>query len=489
MDVFSYVPTHVKSEFVRTHDNASSPAIFRRWLPLVFMGVIASRLPFLWTGYGADPDAWRVARSGQHLWQTGMYEPSRFPGYPLHELISAPLVALGGAPLSNGATLGATLLLLIVWARFVNRDATHPKILIASLAFTPLLWIHSAATMDYAWSLLFILLSLVSTQKGNIAIAGMWLGVAVGFRPPNVVACVPLIAFLNSNKRSPKEIARFSLVATVTALVAFLPPLLAYGPIGWLSQIKAQIDEVKPAFIDQLLFFGYRSVYAFGPAAVIASLLIVLHKRHEIGHLIRSCEPVAFMSLAGLISFLGLFLLFPLERGYLLPALPFLLLLLDRVASRRMMIVFVLCLISFAVFNIDVIQHHGVRGTPGLNVRWGMVIEEWEKRKLLFERRKALSTYPFLMKSIVMTGAGDSFSFENHYVEPDTARFWSTLSERTVRLKRVPDIHFTTLLTRSELELVRSAGYTVYCPEHARAYIEFVTGYNLEDAEIIIVKP
>ena len=83
--------------------------------------LVISRLPFLWLGYGEDPDTWRVARSASTLWESGLYETSRMPGYPLHEIISSPIIGIGGAPLSNAFALLIGLLLVVVWKQ-IARD-------------------------------------------------------------------------------------------------------------------------------------------------------------------------------------------------------------------------------------------------------------------------------------------------------------------------------------------------------------------------------
>ena len=49
--------------------------------------VLLSRVPFLFSGYGLDPDSWEVAITAKHISETGVYEVSRFPGYPVHEFI------------------------------------------------------------------------------------------------------------------------------------------------------------------------------------------------------------------------------------------------------------------------------------------------------------------------------------------------------------------------------------------------------------------
>ncbi|MGH2583658.1 MAG: hypothetical protein ACRDJE_01955, partial [Dehalococcoidia bacterium] len=70
---------------------------------LFTVAFFAVRLPFLFQGYGADTDAYRVALSARYLWSAGEYLPSRLPGYPLHEFPTA-LLIWGGPFLTNLAT-------------------------------------------------------------------------------------------------------------------------------------------------------------------------------------------------------------------------------------------------------------------------------------------------------------------------------------------------------------------------------------------------
>ena len=52
---------------------------------LLLAGILLANLPFIFLGYGADTDAYRVARSASDLIFEHVYKPSRLPGYPLHE--------------------------------------------------------------------------------------------------------------------------------------------------------------------------------------------------------------------------------------------------------------------------------------------------------------------------------------------------------------------------------------------------------------------
>ena len=58
------------------------------WAYLALAAIVAlSRVPFLDEGYGVNFDAWRVARVARQIAVTGVYEVSRFPGYPFQEIV------------------------------------------------------------------------------------------------------------------------------------------------------------------------------------------------------------------------------------------------------------------------------------------------------------------------------------------------------------------------------------------------------------------
>ena len=61
----------------------------RKYFPFIalFFVVFVSRLPFISAGYGVEEDSWGIVLAGAHTYLTGIYEPSRFPGHPVHEFI------------------------------------------------------------------------------------------------------------------------------------------------------------------------------------------------------------------------------------------------------------------------------------------------------------------------------------------------------------------------------------------------------------------
>ncbi len=462
----------------------------RHWLHLILIAIVLTRFPFLWNGYGSDPDAWRVAHVGQTLWTTGNYQISRPPGYPLHEIVSAPLVAWGGSFLSNFATIVATLFLITISSQWARTFARHPRLLTFLLAFMPLIWLNSATTMDYIWSLLFIVLAFKDVQENNIVRAGVWMGVAAGFRLSNIIATVPLCVMIYLLHRSKKLSMSFLVATLATTIVAFTPVLIHLGLLGWLSEIRMQTSTIHLTHSDRVLYFGYRTLYSIGPLAALATLWIVAINRNLVRQLLRERDASTFGYLVAVVVFLAQFFWLPLDRSYALPAVFFLLLFIARISTEKQFIAFMVCALSFAFINIDITQHEGARrGKLELHAAPGIVVEEMLRREKQSHDRMAIATVDINGKAMIMTGTSESFWLENPLVEPDTSEVWRTFNDVIARKRTNHNILFTPALNKAELDLVRSRGYTVYCIEKMKGYLESFVGYTMENARVPVIQP
>jgi hypothetical protein len=452
----------------------------RTGFAILILLVIITRLPFIGAGYGTDPDAWRVAEVGAKLWHTGVYEVSRFPGYPLHEFVTAPLVATGGAPLSNTVTLLCSLLLLFVWHRITLREARHPALLVVILAFTPLFWKNSAATMDYAWSLLFLLLSLDHALRNKALAAGLFLGIAAGFRAGNAAAVIPVLIVMMSAGASWRSMAAFVPSAAAAAIACYVPVAIVLGPGAWIDGCMQQVESIRTHMDVGFAIAGYRAVYAYGPAATLFGLGVLIAHRRRITGAIRDRDPLVAGAVAATVVFGAQFFMLPMEREYLLPLLPFAVLGLDRLVTRGVSGIMGALLISYALVNPDLVEHEGLTGRIHPNVRWGVMIEEWQKhtgRERL--RAEILSAHP-AQRSLVMTGFPNSFWFGEDRIERVTAPFHEPVYRNTSDSL----MHHTLLLSREEVAAARRAGYTVCVIGEARRFVEQAGGYSLSEEKI-----
>jgi hypothetical protein len=352
----------------------------RYWLLCGFAIIAAAGLPVLTAGYGADPDAWLVASAAGKLWASGHYTVSRFPGYPLHEILSAPLVGLGGCALSNAGTLVAALFLAAFWYRISGKLAKNPLTLFFSLLCAPLVLTNAATTMDYLWSLAFLLAALDAVLDQRVIAGGVFTGLAAGFRPSNITIALALFAFIALRGDRTAGI-RYLIAAGGTAAAAFLPVLVTYGgPLRWLALTHAEMSDVHPAFTARVLEFGYRLVYATGPLAFVALGAAAFRGRDRLRVAVRDRDPVVVSSLIAVAVMTAQFFALPLERAYLLPALPFALLIADRLSSLRISLAVFLCIVSLNVVNPDIIKHERSGPVMTPNIHEGRLQESWDER-------------------------------------------------------------------------------------------------------------
>ncbi len=237
---------------------------------LLFAAVyILARIPWMRMGYGTDPDAWRVALTGKYLWAHGEYWPSRLPGYPLHEFITALFVPLGSF-WSNLATAFVSLAGVWLFGRLlVHLRLPMKPVLLVGFAFAPLLWINSTATMDYMWALTFILFAYLLVIKGNAAGAGVALGLAAGFRLSSLAMLVPLGYYLLRTGHRP-HMRGYVVAALATTIAAYMPVLSAYG-LGMFNFYDAKVP-----LLSVIRMLGKEALGIIGATAVLAGLLISL---------------------------------------------------------------------------------------------------------------------------------------------------------------------------------------------------------------------
>lgn len=461
----------------------------RYWLFGVVIAVVITRLPFVWSGYGSDADAWLVAHSASLLWNTGTYLESRLPGYPLHEIISAPLVGIGGAPLSNGVTLIVTVTAVLVWSSIVRKTGQHKKLLVVAFAFAPAVWQHSAVTLDYLWSLLFILISFRSAIRQRFLLAGIALGVAAGFRPSNIIAIIPMLVLLYFQKYTFKQIALFVISTSITVLCACLPLVMKYGIPGWFIATQQEMSDIRLSIELHLESFLYRTVYFIGPITAIIVVYLFWTGRERIAASIRSLNPVIVSSAVGVGTFILLFLWLPLERAYLLPALPFLLLLIDHCTSRQMMTVLTVSLILSGLINFDLIDAKD-RRKFNINMHPGMVVEEYMLRKELLHERDTIAAGSYPDSSVIMMRSGPFLWFENRFLE-DADRFplaqtlqYNRGHYRMMKQRGDKEVYFIDYLTSDEVDTVRTVQFQVYCMASAQQHVETVVGYAMKSKKI-----
>ena len=292
------------------------PRTSSRGFWIVALLVLATRVPFLDAGYGTDPDSLRIASAAEQIASTHEYSASRFPGYPLHEIVCALLpwkrpVALNGlSAVASAFAAGFFFLSLATYNRATASWGT------AAFVLTPVVFIASVTTIDYMPALCCILAATLCVTKGRFTLAGVLIGAAIGFRPSSSIVLIPFFFVV---RRSANLTAALQIIgsAMLVGVLAFLPVWFRYG-----------IDSFRPAFyrypslgtIAKHLTIDTWGIVGSCSVAVAAFSMMRGWGRKE-G--VQSKQILITLS-GGLFGIeLALFALMPLDAGYLIPAIPF----------------------------------------------------------------------------------------------------------------------------------------------------------------------
>jgi len=315
------------------------------WLekPYVFILTslfISTRIPFINLGFGYEADAWRIANSAYDLRWLHVYRTSRFPGYPLPEYVYSLLINHGWLA-TNSVTMTLSLISVICFAKILNYLNIRRKgLLLLTYVFLPILWINSTNTMDYMWALTFIVIAWFLTLKKRYIFAGLAMGLAIGSRITSFIllpSFIYLILILSKNKISDSFIFSISAI-TISSILFF--PLFAQHGLGFLTYYPTYF----PSRIDYVITIG-NQIAQFGEIAVVFTLVSLLLSFKTIVRQIAEDKILIFLALA-IVPVIILFIKTPYEAEYLIPTIPFGLILFDKVCGNLTIILCILLLLN-----------------------------------------------------------------------------------------------------------------------------------------------
>jgi hypothetical protein len=324
--------------------------------------VLLTRLPFLGPGAGNDNDGWFLVNAAREIAATGRYTTSRFPGYPIQEWLASLVARAGGGPvamnaLSALAAAGAAFAFARLLRRLGARDAG-----LTALAFVcvPAAWVASVSAMDYLFALAFVLAACHARVSGRAWLAGVWLGLAIGTRLTSAVL-LPVLWVLPATTIAPpgtpaarEDSWRRRLALASSALLVgaacYLPALGRYGwgflrfvdPLGTgstpLDFVTGYLHLERLPFPPGLIV-GQATALLWGvPGTLLLAAALVLGVVRRPGPEARALPALApRVALAAGLAValeLALYLRLPHDEGYLLPAVPFTLLLAAAIAPR-----------------------------------------------------------------------------------------------------------------------------------------------------------
>lgn len=358
-------------------------------------------------GYGSDIDSWMVAENAEKIWESQSYQKSRSMGFPLHELVTAPLVHFGGWLASNLASLAAGLCFVIAILALVrNHSLRHPMPVFLILAFHPLVIISSTTTMDYIWATAALAWAYVALVCSRPIQTGILIGLAAGFRPTSLLFAIPAILWFVWQRKWRSAMAT-SLATLITAGLVLSPLFVSDGALT--TDLSSAQFPSELSAKELVWLVGYNLTFAIGipqtlwVMGVIGVLLWSRQRRRKV--LTEQGELVIRFHLTAIAIWLGLFLALPVEPEYLLPILLSVILLCDQVLSARLIAITAIFLLSYHFIRIDLLGGDSGNRFIQAGIESGYTIAHIQERQHVLSTRELATNHVTAQKTILLYGA------------------------------------------------------------------------------------
>jgi uncharacterized membrane protein len=195
--------------------------------------VIISRVFFIHEGYGIEEDSWGLVINSVEMSTLREYVMSRMPGHPFQEVILATFFNFNHSPeVYNGLSMLFSLFAAIYFYLVLKElKFKYPFLATLALVLTPVVYISSVYTIDYIWSLAFIIISYYYILRSKSLLAGILLGLATACRITSGALLIPFILTIvvYGTRKNFRNSIIFVLMCLITTALIYIPAFLKYG--------------------------------------------------------------------------------------------------------------------------------------------------------------------------------------------------------------------------------------------------------------------
>ncbi|MEW6712653.1 MAG: hypothetical protein AB1403_22740, partial [Candidatus Riflebacteria bacterium] len=333
-----------------------------------------------------------MIRSGRQLINGEGYQFSRPPGYLVPELIIGITSHLGAHWLSNAVSALLAVASLYLFHRMLSFFLPEKSalLLVLCVAFNPWFVLAATTSIDYIYSLFFILLALRLLIDGRPLMAAPSAAAALSSRPGNALLILTLYLYFlfrtyRNDKAALSGFIASAFLALLLTLALFFPSYRSAGhSFGFFSYAA-----VEWSLLGHISRFLYKNLFLFGLLPT-SWLLVCTWKNRLLLQKSSLVNPGNLFALAAILLHSMLFFKIPLEISYQLPLLLLIFPLLARhfnFSRQQLLILLVLNLFTSFVLNIDLLDKkynpdntEAVSATPGIFLRPGIVADDSRRR-------------------------------------------------------------------------------------------------------------
>ncbi|MEO5645024.1 MAG: hypothetical protein ABIQ40_11055 [Bacteroidia bacterium] len=340
----------------------------RQQLLILLLLTAITRIPFIFDGYGVEEDSWGLVVNAFEMKNSGHYVASRFPGHPLQEYVYR-FIYDQPAPVYNLFSVLASLIAVAFFFKALKKIQFKGAFAAAVMfCFTPVFYIAGTYTIDFAWTVAFVMVSLYYLLDRKFIMSGIMLGMATGCRLTSEIFLLPwlIIAWNTFNwKTSVKDFMKIAIPAVIIGILWFIPAYMNYGkaffdysdqfPYPSIAKViyKASIGVFGLTGIIALVVFGIISLNTWrkkelNPVTLFSSERLLL-----------VCAVVIGMHI---VSYLRL----PQKSGYMVPAIPFFIIfIVSGLKEKQIRMAALLFIIAPFLFSINLTDNlRGAAATP-----------------------------------------------------------------------------------------------------------------------------
>lgn len=436
----------------------------------LFFVVMASRFPFLWAGYGVEEDPWLLALTAKNIAQSGAYEMSRAPGHPLQEIIYALMWDAGPFAYNLMSAVMSVIAVLFFALSLRQLGFRHYLYAAFAFAFTPVVFISSTYTMDYMWAMAFVMSgfyfltsppSPLLKERGvrGEVLAGILLGLSLGCRITSALMLIPFSILLFYGERNLKKILTLVTTTFVVALLVYFPVLKEYGLLFFTYS-----DQFPYPNFFKMMYKATIGVFGTVGVTTILFLLIkiLLDKRNN-REKVNSFPfgRIGWVCIIVIILYTLAYLRLPQKSAYLIPIIPFVILLFGTFLSTLSFRIFcVLLTLSSFFFSVNLTDSfRGAKYSP-LAIRFSLAGQEifidLLTGPLFSDYTKRLNKMEFTRTVLERT------EIERNKIVLLCGWWYNQLLVEQWERKKNPDVIFTFYLNENAMKKYISEGYRIY---------------------------
>ena len=305
-------------------------------MSILFLCLYCAALIIFPKGFGLDADGWREILSGHKTIYEHIYEPSRFPGYPVLEFFTS-LIWFTKIPsiipgIFNVVSVIMSVLAIYFFASILDiikkKNDRLQFLVVLTFGLNTLFFINSIVLMDYTWSLAFILGAIYFMLVDKYNTSALLLAVATGCRLTAGIMIVPILFYLVTmykNQNVNKQTIKYLLIYSIILFIIYSPLIIQFG-LKFLT-----FDDLGYPKLSFIIGRATIRVWGIiGSMGVLSGCTIIIlksfFKRKDKELNVGQTTFLWSISLS-IILFILLFIRLPLEAGYLLPIVPLILIL------------------------------------------------------------------------------------------------------------------------------------------------------------------